>query len=204
MIVLVDNYDSFVFNIARYLQELGQAIDVVRNDRIDAETLLGRAPKAVVVSPGPAGPEQAGASNAIVRKLSGAIPILGVCLGCQCIGAVFGGRVTAARHPMHGRASLIVHNKTRLFANLPNPLRVGRYHSLIVEFEANSTSPLEVTARSEEGEVMALAHRHAPTYGVQFHPESILTQSGHALLANFLDLADAWRRRSPNSPPLTR
>lgn len=191
MIAIIDNYDSFVFNIARYFRELGEVTEVIRNDVISVSDLGRLRPRAVVISPGPCTPTEAGISKAVVRELSGHIPILGICLGQQCIGSVFGGRVVRAHRPMHGRASHLTHDGRGLFKDLPSPLCVGRYHSLVVEFDKFSHSPLMVTARSDEGEIMALAHRHQPTYGVQFHPESILTQQGHALLKNFLRLAEA-------------
>lgn len=191
MIAIIDNYDSFVFNIARYLQELGQETEVVRNDAIRVSDLVRLAPRAVVISPGPRAPSEAGISTSVVRELSGHLPILGICLGHQCIGSVFGGRVARARRPMHGQVSPVIHDGQDLFHGLPSPLRVGRYHSLVVEFDDVSQSPLIVSARSNEGEVMALTHRHHRTYGVQFHPESILSEAGHALLANFLRLAEA-------------
>ena len=193
MIVIIDNYDSFVFNIARYFRELGQEVEVIRNDEISNSDLLALKPQAVVISPGPCTPIEAGASTAIIRELSGVIPILGICLGHQCIASVFGARVARARYPMHGRAAQIAHDGQGLFKDLPSPLSVGRYHSLIVELDELSPCPLMVTARSQEGEIMALAHQHQPTYGVQFHPESILTQGGHQLLGNFLRLAGAPR-----------
>jgi para-aminobenzoate synthetase component II len=187
MIAIIDNYDSFVFNVARYLRELGEETIVLRNDAVDVAGLLALAPRAIVLSPGPCAPAQAGVSLDVIRALTGRLPILGICLGHQCIGEAFGGRVVRAQHPMHGRASEITHAATGLFAGLPNPLRAGRYHSLIVELD-DPDGPLAVTARSEDGEIMALAHRAAPTYGVQFHPESVLTAHGHDLLANFLRL----------------
>jgi|ERR1700722_3778700 para-aminobenzoate synthetase component 2 len=189
MIAIIDNYDSFVFNIARYFRELGEVTAVIRNDAISVGDLVRLRPRAVVISPGPCTPIGAGISTAVVRELSGHIPILGICLGHQCIGSAFGGRVVCARRPMHGRASHVTHDGQGLFNGLPSPFCVGRYHSLIVELDELCGSPLTVTARSEEGEIMALAHRQQPTYGVQFHPESILTQYGHALLTNFLRLA---------------
>jgi para-aminobenzoate synthetase component II len=188
VILVIDNYDSFVANIARYLVELGAEATVVRNDVHDVRTLRSMNPAAVVLSPGPCTPTEAGVSNALVAELSGRVPILGICLGHQCIGEVFGGRVVRAREPMHGRASMVNHEGSDVFGGLANPLRVGRYHSLVVEIE-EVASPLMVTARSERGEVMGLAHREHPTYGVQFHPESILTEGGHAMLANFLRIA---------------
>ena len=193
MIANIDNYDSFVFNVARYFAELGEQTQVIRNDAIAVADLTAMRPSAVVISPGPCTPSEAGISTEIVRQLSGKLPILGICLGHQCIGSVFGGRVARARRPMHGRASAILHDGDSLFAGLLCPLAAGRYHSLVVELDADRPTPLVVTARSEEGEIMALAHHDHPTFGVQFHPESILTPHGHALLQNFLDLAKAWR-----------
>ncbi len=192
MIVIIDNYDSFVFNIARYFHELGESVEVIRNDAISVSDLVRLQPRAVVISPGPCTPAEAGISTAVVRELSGRIPILGICLGNQCIGSVFGGFVTRASRPMHGQASHITHDGSGLFKALPSPLCVGRYHSLVVELDEMSQSPLMVQARSVEGEIMALKHRDHPTYGVQFHPESILSQCGHALLMNFAGLASAF------------
>ena len=190
MIVIIDNYDSFVFNIARYFRELGEATEVIRNDVISVSELVRLKPRAVVISPGPCTPIEAGISTAVVRELSGSVPILGICLGHQCIGSVFGGRIVRARRPMHGQASRVTHNGRGLFEALPSPLCAGRYHSLIVEVGDSCQSPLMVAARSEQGEIMAFAHHQHATYGVQFHPESILTQQGHVLLANFLRLAE--------------
>lgn len=190
MILIVDNYDSFVFNIARYLRKLGAATEVIRNDALTVSDLVGLKPCAVIISPGPCTPLEAGISTAIVRELSGRFPILGICLGHQCIGSMFGGRVVRARRPMHGRSSQIAHDGRGLFTGLSSPLCVGRYHSLVVELDETCAPHLKVTARSEEGEIMALAHRYQPTYGVQFHPESILTQQGHLLLSNFLRIAE--------------
>jgi para-aminobenzoate synthetase component II len=183
LIVIIDNYDSFVFNIARYFRELGEATEVIRNDAVSVSELVD-------LSPGPCTPSEAGISMAAVRELSGRVPILGICLGHQCIGSVFGGCVTRARRPMHGRSSYVTHDGRGLFKELPSPFCVGRYHSLVVELDESCSPHLMVTARSGEGEIMALAHRYQPTYGVQFHPESILTQQGHALLTNFLRLAE--------------
>lgn len=191
MIVVIDNYDSFVFNIARYLRELGTDVTVVRNDAVDVEGLAAMRPSAVVLSPGPCTPREAGISCDVVRALSGRVPILGICLGHQCIGEVFGGRVVRAKVPMHGRAAPALHEGEGLFAGLPQPLAVGRYHSLIVTLD-DGAGPLRVTARSPEGEIMALAHRTHPTYGIQFHPESVLTPQGKALLANFLTGAERF------------
>lgn len=194
MILVIDNYDSFVFNIARYLAELGAEAKVVRNDDISADDVLAIAPRAIVISPGPCTPGEAGISTELVGRCSGRIPILGVCLGHQCIGAAFGARIGRARRPMHGRSSSIRHEGDGLFAGLPSPLTVGRYHSLVVELAGDAESALQPTAWSEEGEIMAVAHQDAATFGVQFHPESVLTEGGHRLIANFLGLAEAfWR-----------
>ncbi|MCS3479325.1 para-aminobenzoate synthetase component 2 [Bradyrhizobium elkanii] len=190
MIVIIDNYDSFVFNIARYFQRLGEATEVIRNDAVSVRDVVGLKPRAIVISPGPCTPIEAGISTAVVRELSGRVPILGICLGHQCIGSAFGGRVARARRPMHGRPSYVTHDGRGLFKKLPSPLCVGRYHSLVAELDESCAPHLTVTARSEEGEIMAFAHRYQPTYGVQFHPESILTQQGHVLLMNFLQVAE--------------
>ncbi|MDH2348322.1 aminodeoxychorismate/anthranilate synthase component II [Bradyrhizobium sp. SSUT77] len=198
MIVIIDNYDSFVFNIARYFCTLGEATEIVRNDKVSVSDVVGLNPRAVVISPGPCTPVEAGISNAIVRQLSGFVPILGICLGHQCIGSVFGGRVVRARRPMHGRTAYVTHDGQGLFKGLPLPLCVGRYHSLVVELNELSAPHLVVTSRSEDGEIMALSHRRQPTYGVQFHPESILTQQGCVLLMNFLRLADKSNIRIRN------
>jgi para-aminobenzoate synthetase component II len=181
MILIVDNYDSFVFNVARYFEELGETTRVVRNDAVSASDLKA---KAIVISPGPCTPQEAGASSQIVRDCSGHIPILGICLGHQVIGEVFGGVVTRAKKPMHGDSSEITHTETGVFQNIPQRFSAGRYHSLIVEQIENTM--LEVTARSDDGEIMGLQHKLHPTFGVQFHPESILTEHGYDLLRNFL------------------
>lgn len=193
MIVIIDNYDSFVFNIARYFQELGEGTEVFRNDVVSVSDLIDLKPRALVISPGPCTPIEAGVSTALVRELSGRVPILGICLGHQCIGSVFGGRVARARCPMHGRSSYVTHDGRGLFRELPSPLCVGRYHSLVVELDESCAPNLTVRARSDEGEIMALAHRYHPTFGVQFHPESILTQDGHVVLKNFLRVAETYR-----------
>jgi anthranilate synthase/aminodeoxychorismate synthase-like glutamine amidotransferase len=185
MILIVDNYDSFVFNIARYFVELGAQPHVLRNNAVTADDVTALGAKALVFSPGPCAPKDAGASLELVRLFSGKLPSLGVCLGHQCIGEAFGGETVHARTPMHGRASTIEHQGGGLFAGLPRPFEAGRYHSLIVELDEDG--PLEVTARSRDGEIMALTHRRHPTFGVQFHPESILTPHGHDIIRAFLD-----------------
>jgi para-aminobenzoate synthetase component II len=188
-VLVIDNYDSFVFNVARYFEELGRHVVVRRNDEIDIAAIRRAAPAAVVLSPGPGTPRDAGISEAVIEELTGEIPILGVCLGHQAIGEVFGGTVAPAKRPLYGRTSRLTHSGKGLFEGLPQPLVVGRYHSLIVEPTPALETELSVDAVSEEGEIMALSHRTAPVYGVQFHPESILTEFGHALFANFLRLA---------------
>ncbi|MGO9134152.1 MAG: anthranilate synthase component II [Methylovirgula sp.] len=200
MILVIDNYDSFVFNVARYFEELGQDVRVLRNDAIDIAGIRKLAPDAVVISPGPGAPRDAGISQAVVHELNGEVPILGVCLGHQCIGAEFGAPVVPAKRPLHGRVSHLKHVGERLFEGLPQGLTVGRYHSLIVDPTPQMDAALSIDAVSEEGEVMALSHRSAPTYGVQFHPESILTEHGHALFANFLKLAGIAKPRDAAAP----
>ena len=184
MILIVDNYDSFVHNIARYFEELGERTRVIRNDAVSPDDLDARA---IVISPGPCTPHEAGQSMAIMREFSGRIPILGICLGHQVMGEVFGGLVKRARRPMHGDSSEINHDGKHLFAGLPPRFSAGRYHSLIVELR-NQDTPLEITARSDEGEIMGLRHKSHPTFGLQFHPESILTEGGYDMLRNFLKL----------------
>jgi para-aminobenzoate synthetase component II len=181
MILIIDNYDSFVHNIARYFVELGEQVRVVRNDEVEPKDLRA---KALVISPGPCTPDEAGVSLQVIREYSGRLPILGVCLGHQAIGQVFGGKVVRAKHPMHGDSSSITHDNSGVFEGLPQGLNVGRYHSLIVEDV--ETTPLRITARVDDGEIMGFTHRDHPTFGVQFHPESILTEHGYDMLKNFL------------------
>jgi anthranilate synthase component 2/para-aminobenzoate synthetase component 2 len=183
MILIVDNYDSFVHNVARYFEELRAPTRVVRNDEVTPADLSQAT--AIVISPGPCTPHEAGQSMAIMRDYSGKLPILGICLGHQVMGEVFGGVVKRAKRPMHGDSSEINHDGKGVFQGLPQRFSAGRYHSLIVELEGRDT-PLEVTARSDEGEIMGLRHRTHPTHGVQFHPESILTEGGYDMLRNFL------------------
>lgn len=194
MILILDNYDSFVFNLARYFEELGETIAVYRNDALACEDIARLSPDALLLSPGPGRPEDAGILVEAIRHFSGHVPILGICLGHQAIGEAFGATVTRAKEPMHGRASQLNHDGTEMFKGLPAPFAIGRYHSLIVD---PSTIPqeLRVTARSEKQEIMALSHRSDPTYGLQFHPESILTEHGHQLLKNFLELSHDWHHR---------
>lgn len=188
MILLIDNYDSFVYNLARYLVELGQDTRVIRNDATTLAGVRQLAPRAIVLSPGPGTPEQAGLCIPLIQALWQEVPILGVCLGHQAIAAAFGGRVIRAPEPVHGRTSSVLHNHLQLFRNLPSPLRVTRYHSLIID-ELTLPTELQITARTRHGIPMAICHRVRPVFGVQFHPESVLSEHGHALLSNFLHLA---------------
>ncbi|EAU43143.1 anthranilate synthase component II [Fulvimarina pelagi HTCC2506] len=192
-VLVLDNYDSFVFNVGRYLERLGAETLVHRNDQVTVAEVEALDPEAIVVSPGPCSPKEAGVSCDLVRALSGRVPILGVCLGHQVIGDVFEGHVTRALRPMHGRASAMLHQGANLFAGLPPETRAGRYHSLIVEETPAMLRHLTIDARSPDGEIMALSHRTHPTYGVQFHPESVLTEEGPAIFSNFLDRARAFR-----------
>lgn len=187
MILLIDNYDSFVYNLARYVGELGFSRCVKRNDAISIEEIKELNPSHIIISPGPCTPMQAGISMDVVRYFGESIPILGVCLGHQAIAEAYGGLVVPAQHPMHGKASAILHDDKDLFAGIENPLRVGRYHSLIVD-EEKLPSELCVTARCSKNEIMGLRHKKFPVFGVQFHPESVLTQKGHAILRNFVNI----------------
>ncbi len=188
MILLIDNYDSFVYNLARYLKELRQETVVCRNDATNLREIEAWAPQAIVISPGPCGPRQAGVSLDAITHLAGVVPILGVCLGHQCIGEAFGGRVVRAPEPVHGRTSPVFHHGRGVFEGVPQPLTATRYHSLVVS-PVGLPDCLEVTARSGDGLIMGLQHREMLVVGVQFHPESILTVNGHRLLANFLRMA---------------
>jgi len=187
MVLVIDNYDSFTYNLVQYLGGLGAEVRVVRNDRITVEEALDLKPERVVISPGPCTPAEAGVSCALIQAFAGRLPILGVCLGHQCLGQAMGGRVIQADRLMHGKTSPIEHDGRTIFAGLPRPFEATRYHSLIVE-RATLPSCLEVSAESPEGEIMGLRHRAFPLEGVQFHPESILTRPGKDLLRNFLTL----------------
>ena len=195
MILMIDNYDSFTYNLVQYLGELGEELVVKRNDEITVQGVARLRPASLVISPGPGRPSDAGVSSALIQRFAGQIPILGVCLGHQCIGEVFGGEVVRAVRPMHGKTSKIYHTPGGLLKGLPNPFEATRYHSLIVK---RDTLPavLQVTAWTAEKEIMGLQHRQLPVYGVQFHPESILTTVGKDLLNNFLSLSRTARRRA--------
>jgi anthranilate synthase/aminodeoxychorismate synthase-like glutamine amidotransferase len=185
VILMIDNYDSFTWNLVQYLQELGQELEVVRNDAIDADGIAARGPRAIVISPGPGTPDDAGISLEAIRRFSGRLPILGVCLGHQAIGQAFGGRIVRAPTLMHGKTSAIRHDDGALYRGLPNPFEATRYHSLVVD-PKSFPQALVVTATTEADVIMGLRHRSHPTEGVQFHPESILTTVGKDLMRNFL------------------
>jgi anthranilate synthase component II len=185
VLLMIDNYDSFTYNLVQYFGELGEEVRVVRNDAIDLDGIAALAPARIVISPGPCTPNEAGVSVPLVRAFAGKLPILGVCLGHQAIGQAFGGRIVHARRVMHGKTSTIRHASKGVFAELPSPFLATRYHSLAIE-RASLPDCLEVTAESEDGEIMGVRHRQFAIEGVQFHPESILTEHGHALLRRFL------------------
>ncbi|CEH27812.1 anthranilate synthase [Aneurinibacillus migulanus] len=185
MIVMIDNYDSFTYNLVQYLGEMGEELHVVRNDQLTCDEIADLAPSYLMISPGPCTPNEAGISLEAIERFAGKIPIFGVCLGHQSIAQVFGGNVIRAQRLMHGKTSQVFHNGEGVFAGLPNPFRATRYHSLIVERESLPDC-LEITAETAEGEIMALRHRELPVEGVQFHPESIMTEHGKQLLRNFL------------------
>lgn len=192
MILVIDNYDSFVYNLAQYLGELGWEPVVFRNDRITVDKARSLHPSHIVISPGPGTPLDAGISNDIIASLAGEIPVLGVCLGHQCIGHVYGGRVDKGREPVHGKPSLVWHDGKTIYHGVSNPFTAGRYHSLVVRDEA-FPSCLEVSARTEDDEIMGIRHRYLTVEGIQVHPESILTADGHTLLHNFLNITGpAW------------
>ncbi|MBI2171947.1 MAG: aminodeoxychorismate/anthranilate synthase component II [Chloroflexi bacterium] len=186
MILLIDNYDSFTYNLYQYLSELGAKVEVARNDRIGLEDIQGISPEKIVISPGPCTPREVGVSNDVIRHFGGRIPILGVCLGHQCIGYVFGATVAYAGEIVHGKASKVTHDGKGVFKGLPNPLSAIRYHSLAI-VPATVPPELEVSAWSDSGVIMGVRHKTLPIEGVQFHPEAILTQSGKELLRNFLE-----------------
>jgi anthranilate synthase component 2 len=190
-VTLIDNYDSFTFNLVHYLGALGATVKVVRNDQASVEDIVGDAPGAIVLSPGPCTPREAGICLDLIREASPKIPILGVCLGHQAIGEVFGGEVVRAPTPVHGKVAEIFHKGETLFHGLPSPFKATRYHSLVVRRDTLPTE-LAITAQTSDGLIMGLSHIARPVHGVQFHPESIASEHGHALLRNFLDLAEGW------------
>ena len=187
MLLMIDNYDSFTYNLVQYFGELGEEVQVFRNDAIGVAEIAALRPARIVISPGPCTPNEAGISVPLIREFAGRIPILGVCLGHQSIGQAFGGRIVRAGRVMHGKNSAITHRGTGMFSDLPSPLSGTRYHSLVIERESLPDC-LVVTAESEDGEIMGVRHRNLPVEGVQFHPEAILTEHGHRMLGNFLAL----------------
>ena len=196
MILLIDNYDSFTYNLFHYLGELGEPVKVVRNDRISAAEAMKLRPDSIVLSPGPCDPDKAGICLELIRTAAGSIPILGVCLGHQAIGQAYGGRIVRAPEPMHGKLSRIHHTGKSVFRGLEDGFPATRYHSLVVD-RASLPDTLEITAETEDGVIMGVAHKTLPVHGVQFHPESIASAHGHALLRNFLELAHAAGTRVP-------
>ena len=196
MILMIDNYDSFTWNLVQYLGELGSLPEVVRNDAITVEEVERRAPAAIVISPGPGRPADAGISSAVIQRFAGTIPILGVCLGHQCIGEVFGGKIVRAERLVHGKTSAVIHTGRGIFLDVDNPFQATRYHSLLVAREG-LPDKLQIMAWTPENEIMAIRHRDHETWGVQFHPESILTPCGKDLLRNFLRLV-------PEAAPTTK
>jgi anthranilate synthase/aminodeoxychorismate synthase-like glutamine amidotransferase len=196
MILLLDNYDSFVYNLARYVRELGETPVVYRHDAITVDEIAAMAPSHIIISPGPCSPAEAGISTDVVRRLGADIPILGVCLGHQCIGAAYGGEIVRAGQPMHGKTSMIHHRGQGLFAGLPTPFRATRYHSLVIA-PASVPDGLLVTATADDGEIMAVQHARHPVHGVQFHPESVLAEHGYRLLDHFLHGVPAAPRALP-------
>ena len=199
-VTLVDNYDSFTWNLFHDLGALGAEVTVVRNDALSAEEILASAPDAIVLSPGPCTPREAGVCCDLLRKAGEDVPVLGVCLGHQAIGDVYGGDVVRAKLPMHGKVSSVSHDGRSVFRGIAGTFRATRYHSLVVD-EATLPADLEITARAEDGTVMGLSHRGRPVHGVQFHPESIASENGRAILKNFLDLAEAWNAPHPRTAP---
>ena len=197
MVILIDNYDSFTYNIFQELSELGAKVEVIRNDRISVDGVLRLAPERVVISPGPGRPESAGISVALIKKLAGKIPVLGVCLGHQALGFAYGGKIIGAQRLMHGKTSQIFHKGGGIFTGIPNPFEATRYHSLLVEKETLPDS-LTVTAWTEEGEVMGVRHRTHGVEGVQFHPESVLTRSGNRIVENFIQIHGKEERHDNN------
>ncbi len=193
MILIIDNYDSFVHNLARYVALTGADYKIMRNDEITLKEIAALNPDAIILSPGPRTPREAGICVSAVKKFGKKTPILGVCLGHQCIGEAYGAQTIRGKAPMHGKPAIISHNGAGLFKDLPTPMTVGRYHSLIT-FKG-SQSDLITTAESDDGTIMAMEHKRSPVYGVQFHPESILTEHGHAIIQNFMDITHNWNQK---------
>ncbi|NQT33169.1 MAG: aminodeoxychorismate/anthranilate synthase component II [Candidatus Omnitrophica bacterium] len=187
MILIIDNYDSFTYNLVQYLGELGADLQVYRNDKITPEEIESLAPERIVISPGPGRPDDAGVSKDVIRKLEGKVPILGVCLGHQCIGEVYGADIVGGSRIMHGKVSGVYHNSLDIFKGIPSPFTATRYHSLVIE-PSSLKDPLQLIAWTEEKEIMGVRHKDKPIWGVQFHPESLLTEEGKNILKNFLEM----------------
>lgn len=185
MVILIDNYDSFTYNLYQYIGEIYPNVEVVRNDEVTVDEVIGSGAERIVLSPGPGRPENAGICVELIRKLDGQIPILGICLGHQAIGYAYGAKVVRSDRIIHGKASMVIHNGKGILHGLKNPIRAARYHSLVLD-EKSLPSELEVTARTPDGTVMAISHKRLPVYGIQFHPESILTEYGRKILKNFM------------------
>mgnify|MGYP003724061973 CR=1 FL=1 len=200
MLLMIDNYDSFTYNLYQYLCELGAEVEVVRNDKISLEEIEDMSPEGIIISPGPATPLEAGISNDVIRQFGPKTPTLGVCLGHQCIGQAFGAKVVRAPKPMHGKISEITHNATGVLAAIPSPFKATRYHSLTLE-PGSLPDCLEITAESDDGVIQGIAHRDLPLHGVQFHPESIASDHGHQLIQNFLDIARGEPKGKPKGKP---
>ncbi len=192
MLLMIDNYDSFVYNLVRYIEEIGENIEVVRNDKVDIKLIDENKYLGIIISPGPKNPEKSGSCLEIIDKFKGKIPILGICLGHQCIGYYFGSRIIKGEKPMHGKISEIIHNNKEIFYNIKNPLKVTRYHSLIIDKDKFPV-PLEITAETSDGVIMGIRHKKFPIYGVQFHPEAELTEEGHKILKNFISECKGFR-----------
>ena len=200
MFLLLDNYDSFTYNLRHYLGELGAEVEVRRNDAVSADEALSLGTEGIVISPGPCDPDRAGICLEVMEKAAGRLPVLGVCLGHQCIGQAFGAKVVRAPKPMHGKISEITHNATGVLAAIPSPFKATRYHSLTLE-PGSLPDCLEITAESDDGVIQGIAHRDLPLHGVQFHPESIASEHGHQLIQNFLDIARGEPKGKPKGKP---
>lgn len=197
MFLMIDNYDSFVYNLIRYLEELNEEVVIYRNDKITLKEIENMKLDGIIISPGPKSPKEAGLSLDIIDRFKGEMPILGICLGHQCIGHYFGGNIIKGKEPIHGKISYINHNEEGVFKNIKNPLRVTRYHSLIVDNQ-NIPSCLEITSKTEDDVIMGIKHREYDIYGVQFHPEAEMTEEGHNMLKNFIEICKSHKRRLTN------
>lgn len=192
MFLMIDNYDSFVYNLIRYFEELNEEVIIYRNDKITLSEIEEMDLEGIIISPGPKSPKESGLSLEVINRFKGQIPILGICLGHQCIGYYFGGEIIKGNEPIHGKVSYITHNNNEIFKNIKNPLKVTRYHSLVINDE-NIPRVLEVSSRSEDGVIMGVKHKEYHIYGLQFHPEAEMTEEGHKLLKNFIDISKSYK-----------